>query len=48
MEAGRIDIRQGWQPGALGHITEMHALYHAREHGFGAFFESRVAAGLTP
>jgi hypothetical protein len=48
MEAGHIDVRQGWQPGALGRITEMHALYHAREHGFGAFFESRVAAGLTP
>jgi hypothetical protein len=33
MQAASILIRQGRQPGALGRITELHALYCAREWG---------------
>jgi hypothetical protein len=33
MQAASILIRQGWQPGALGRITEMHALYGVRDWG---------------
>ena len=30
-------------PGVLGRLVEMHALYYARNWGFGTFFEARVA-----
>jgi DNA-binding MarR family transcriptional regulator/GNAT superfamily N-acetyltransferase len=38
---------QGYQPGAIGRITEMHARYYSRSVGFGAYFESLVASGLA-
>jgi len=34
----------GWLPGAVGAISAMHARYYAREHGFGVYFEAKVAA----
>lgn len=40
-------IAQGYRPGIIGRITEMHADYYSREAGFGQFFESRVASGLA-
>ena len=40
-------IAQGYRPGIIGRITEMHAEYYSREAGFGQFFESRVASGLA-
>ena len=39
-------IESGYRPGAIGRITEMHATWYAKAHGFGAVFESKVAAGL--
>ncbi|WP_054180355.1 bifunctional helix-turn-helix transcriptional regulator/GNAT family N-acetyltransferase [Trabulsiella odontotermitis] len=42
-----IKIVTGYQPGMIGRITEMHGRYYAREHDFGLFFESKVAAGLA-
>jgi GNAT superfamily N-acetyltransferase len=33
--------------GAIGRITEMHAAYYSRHHGFGLFFEARVATELS-
>ena len=42
-----VSIAQGYRPGAVGRITELHARYYARAHGFGAFFESQVAQGLA-
>lgn len=42
-----IHIVSGYHPGMLGRITEMHGRYYAREHHFGSFFESKVAAGLA-
>ncbi|WHP29817.1 bifunctional helix-turn-helix transcriptional regulator/GNAT family N-acetyltransferase [Trabulsiella odontotermitis] len=44
---GGINIVSGYQPGMIGRITEMHGRYYAREHNFGCFFESKVAAGLA-
>jgi DNA-binding MarR family transcriptional regulator/GNAT superfamily N-acetyltransferase len=41
------EIVAGYQPGAIGRITQMHANYYARHHGFGQVFESKVAAGLA-
>lgn len=38
-----MDITDDVPPGALARLVEMHALYYARDWGFGAFFEARVA-----
>lgn len=40
-------IEQRYRLGAIGRITEMHATWYAKAHGFGAVFESKVAAGLA-
>lgn len=45
--ATHIGIVSGYQPGLIARITEMHALYYARESGFGQRFESVVAGGLA-
>ena len=42
-----IEIRQGYQPGVIGRVTEMHANFYSRSVGFGQFFESLVAAGMA-
>ena len=42
-----IEIISGYRPGLIARITQMHALYYARESGFGQRFESVVAAGLA-
>lgn len=42
-----FEIVSGYRAGMIGRITEMHGSYYAREHNFGSFFESKVAAGLA-
>jgi DNA-binding MarR family transcriptional regulator/GNAT superfamily N-acetyltransferase len=42
-----LEIITGYHPGTIGRIAEMHGSYYAREHHFGVFFESKVAAGLA-
>ncbi|MBP7565481.1 MAG: MarR family transcriptional regulator [Burkholderiaceae bacterium] len=42
-----IAVEAGYRPGLIGRVTEMHASFYARHWGFGAIFESRVAAGLA-
>ena len=42
-----IEIAEGYRPGLIARITEMHALYYAREHGLGRRFEALVAHGLA-
>ncbi|MBY6264062.1 MarR family transcriptional regulator [Azospirillum sp. 412522] len=42
-----VRIERGYRPGLLGRAVEMHAQFYARAHGFGAVFESKVAAGLA-
>ncbi len=37
----------GYVPGAIGRITELHAVYYGRDWDFGLFFESKVAAELS-
>lgn len=39
-------IHQGWAPGAIGGVAALHARHYAASHGFGAFFEAKVAAEL--
>jgi len=36
-------IVPGYLPGAIGNIAGLHGQFYAREHGFGAFFEAKVA-----
>jgi len=42
-----VEIREGWLPGALGRIVELHGAYYAAHWGFGAFFEAKVARELA-
>ncbi len=45
--ASGATVASGYCTGLIARITEMHALYYAREAGFGQRFESVVAAGLA-
>lgn len=38
---------RGWRPGVIGQIVAAHAGYYARDWGFGAFFETKVARELA-
>jgi GNAT superfamily N-acetyltransferase len=38
---------QGYIPGAIGRIAELHGTYYHRHWGFGLFFEARVATELS-
>lgn len=40
-------IVQGYRPGAIGRITELHATYYHREWGFDLYFERKVAHDLA-
>lgn len=42
-----IRIEQGYRPGLIGRMAEMHAAFYSRHAGFGQFFESQVAAGVA-
>lgn len=44
---GKIDIVCGYRPGLIARTKQMHAIYYARESGFGLRFESVVASGLA-
>lgn len=44
---GRVEILAGYRPGLVARITEMHAVYYAREAGFGRRFETVVAGDLA-
>ena len=41
-----IAIHDAWTPGAIGGIAALHARHYAESHGFGAFFEAKVAREL--
>jgi GNAT superfamily N-acetyltransferase len=42
-----IDITQGYTPGCIGRIAELHAGYYAGHAGFGLAFEAKVARELA-
>ena len=46
-QASEVLVRTGYQPGLVGRVAEMHALFYAAHSGFGQFFESKVAAGMA-
>jgi len=43
----KAKILAGYRPGLVARVTEMHALYYAREAGFGRRFETIIAGGLA-
>lgn len=43
----QIIITEGYRPGLVGRVTEMHATFYSQYSGFGQFFESKVAAGMA-
>lgn len=38
-----ISLAEGYRPGVIGRIAQMHALYYARKWSFGAVFEAKIA-----
>jgi GNAT superfamily N-acetyltransferase len=46
-EKPQIEIAEGWRPGAIGRIAELHSTYYSREAGFGLFFEAKVATEFS-
>jgi GNAT superfamily N-acetyltransferase len=42
-----VDIAEGYRPGAIGRITELHGAYYQEHAGFGVIFEARVATALA-
>lgn len=42
-----LSVQQGYAPGCIGRITELHADYYARLVGFGLPFEAKVARELA-
>lgn len=41
-----ITLHDAWTPGAIGDVAALHARHYAASHGFGAFFEAKVAREL--
>ena len=44
---GTIRIAQGYIPGSLGRVVQLHGAYYHEHWGFGLFFEAKVAAELS-
>ena len=42
-----IHIVSGYTPGAIGRITELHAIYYSHHWGFGRYFEAKVATEMS-
>lgn len=42
-----ITINNGYRPGALGKVVELHGVYYSRHWNFGLKFEAEIAAGLA-
>lgn len=42
-----ISVVEGYLPGAIGRITELHAEYYTKHWGFGLYFEAKVACELA-
>lgn len=40
-------ITEGYRPGAIGRVAQLHAEYYHREWGFGLYFEAKVASELA-
>jgi GNAT superfamily N-acetyltransferase len=43
----RFEIVNGYLPGCIGRVTELHGDFYHRHAGFGVYFESKVASELS-
>ncbi len=46
MSSASIVIEEGYSPGCVGRIVELHGRYYAEHQGFGSYFERKVAREL--
>lgn len=46
-ETAKVRVESGYRPGVVGRTAFLHASYYGRHWGFGAVFESKVAAGMA-
>jgi GNAT superfamily N-acetyltransferase len=44
---GAVEIHQGYKPGAIGRVIELHGTYYQAHWRFGAFFEAKVAREIA-
>jgi len=42
-----VQVVQGYIPGAIGRVAELHGVYYHDHWGFGLFFEAKVAIDLS-
>lgn len=42
-----VEIQEGYIPGTVGRITQMHAQYYWKNHGFGEHFERQVSTAIS-
>lgn len=42
-----VEIHEGFLPGAIGRVAEMHGRYYSREWAMSSFLEARVASGMA-
>ena len=47
MKKSEIKIEEGYVPGSIGRISELHATYYYKNWEFGLYFESKVAEELS-
>lgn len=46
MNRDALEVEEGYSPGCVGRIVELHGKYYAEHQGFGSYFESKVAREL--
>lgn len=46
-EQAKMNIKEGYIPGSIGRIAELHGTYYSDNWGFGLFFEAKVAGELS-
>ena len=42
-----LEIVNGYTPGSIGRVAELHGTYYSRHAGFGLYFEAKMAAELA-
>ena len=47
MDTPKFKLKNGYIPGTIGRISELHAGYYHKHWGFGLYFEAKVASELS-
>jgi len=43
----QLEIQEGYQPGIIAKVTELHATFYSKNYGFGVVFERKVASEIS-